>query len=453
MRRIGRGRIGVFCVLTGILLAGCPCGKAPTASFTATPVNGPAPLTVSFVDASAAGSSPITAWAWTFGDGATSTAQHPSHTYTAAGTYAVSLTVTTSAGSDTESEPDCISVTTGGEGEGESQTGGSLHVTILPPDAVADGAIWTLDHGFNHESNQTVNDVAPGPHTISFKDLGAGWTTPADQTVDVTLNQTTEVTGQYVAVHAVGDERTFGGIVFKWIPPGSFDMGTLRTSAELTALYGDSEVFFDPEHPRHHVTITHGFWLGKFEVTQEQWSGRMPDNPSAGTGPTLPVESVSWDDCQAFIAQINQLGQGVFRLPTEAEWEYACRAGTETEFYWGDDAGAANDYAWHCLDALHCSTQPVGGLAPNAWGLHDMSGNVMEWCNDSYDAKYYTADAVTDPQGPAPPASGNVKRVRRGGGTADIHDIAFCRSAMRYYNIQGFAQPDTGFRVLRESAE
>ncbi len=95
----------------------------------------------------------------------------------------------------------------------------------------------------------------------------------------------------------------------------------------------------------------------------------------------------------------------------------------------------------------------MGALLANAWGLHDMGGNVMEWCRDCYDAAYYTADAVTDPQGPVVPSSGFVSRVRRGGGTADLHDIAFCRSAMRYFNIQGFAQADTGFRLVRESGD
>jgi PKD repeat protein len=428
-------------------------GASPAASFTATPTEGPAPLTVSFTDTSTAGSFPITSWAWDFGDGGTSAVQHPSHTYTAAGTYAVSLSLTTADGGGTASEPQSINVINGaeGEGEGEGETVGSLHVTIVPPEAVTAGAVWTLDHGFNHESGETVGNVATGPHTVSFKDLGAGWTTPAEQTVTVTAGQPAEATGRYTPAHAAGDEQTFAGIAFKWIPPGSFQMGTLRTSAELTALYGDSGVYFDPEHPRHPVTITQGFWLGKYEVTQAQWSARMSDNPSANTGQPLPVERVSWDDCQAFIVQLNLLGQGVFRLPTEAEWEYACRAGTETEFYWGDDAGVSNDYAWHCLDAAHCSTQPVGQLTPNAWGLYDMSGNVMEWCHDRYDPAYYTTDAIVNPQGPEPPATGYVSRVRRGGATADLHDIAFCRSAMRYHNIQGFSQADTGFRLVRES--
>ncbi len=447
--------------LAGLLHGGCRGDRGPAASFTAAPTAGPAPLTVSFTDTSTAADAPITAWSWSFGDGATSQAQNPSHTYTAEGGYNVSLTGTAGDGSDTADQATVVTVSASPEGEGEGEVEGeppvetgSLNVTILPQDAVVDGAIWTLDHGFNHESGQIVQNVAPGRHVISFKDLGSGWTTPAEQTVNVVANETASVTARYTVIRSVGDERAFAGIVFKWIPPGSFGMGTLKTSAELSAIYGDSAVFFDPEHPRHPVTITRGFWLGKFEVTQGQWENRMPNNPSGHTGDAgLPVEKISWDDCQAFLAQLNQSGQGVFRLPTEAEWEYACRAGTDTEFYWGDDTGVSNDYAWHCLDWAHCSTQPVGGLLPNAWGLHDMSGNVMEWCNDCYDPAYYTADAAVDPQGPTPPSTGFVQRVRRGGSTANIHDIAFCRSAMRYYNIQGFSQPDTGFRVLRESSD
>ena len=245
--------------------------------------------------------------------------------------------------------------------------------------------------------------------------MGAGWATPPEQNIEVIGGRTTVLTARYTAVRNIGDEQTFAGIVFKWIPAGTFYMGSLKTSAELSAIYGDRESFFDPEHPRHLVTITRGFWMGKYEVTQAQWSARMSGNPSGNVGADLPVEKVSWDDCQGFIAQLNQLGQGVFRLSTEAEWEYACRAGTETEFYWGDDASAADDYAWHCL-SIDCTTQPVGKLRPNAWGLYDMSGNVREWCSDCYDATYYTADPVTDPQGPVPPESGYVRRVRRGGG-------------------------------------
>lgn len=474
--------IGVLGAVTGILWDGWREDDGIEASFLFDPASGPAPLTVSFMDTSTSDDSAITEWAWTFGDGSVSDKARPSHTYIDAGTYTVTLTVTTSSGSDTLSVPNCITVTNTSEGEGENVPdvegevesegedegepegenenegegepllNGALKVIILPVDVVEDGAIWTLDHGFHYESGMTINGIKPGTHTISFKDMGAGWQTPPDQEVEVVGGQTTEATGKYAVVHNIGDEKVFAGIVFKWIPPGAFYMGSLKTSAELSAIYGDRESFFDPEHPRHHVTITRGFWLCKYEVTQTQWSARMASNPSGNEGPNLPVEQVSWDDCQAFIAQLNQLGEGVFRLPTEAEWEYACRAGTETEFYWGDDVNVADDYAWRCLN-IYCSTQPVGKLIPNAWGVYDMSGNVQEWCSDCYDPEYYTEDAVIDPQGPVPPTSDYIRRVRRGGGTAGSHDIAFCRSAMRYSNIQQFAQPDTGFRLVRENEE
>lgn len=483
--------LGVLGAVTGILLDGCQ-DNGIEASFLFDPASGPAPLTVSFVDTSTSENSPITEWAWTFGDGGTSDKSRPSHTYVEPGEYTVSLAVTTVDGSDTFTVPNCITVIGGvegeiegenvpdeegetegeregeqegecegeseregedeGEGEGESNPNGALKVTILPAEVVEDGAIWTLDHGFHYVSGATVQGVASGRHTVSFKDMGAGWITPAEQNVEVFGGQTTEVTGRYTVVRNIGDEKTFAGIVFKWIPPGTYYMGSAKTSAELSAIYGDRESFFDPEHPQHQVTITRGFWLGKYEVTQAQWSARMAGNPSGNVGSNLPVEQVSWDDCQVFIAQLNLLGEGVFRLPTEAEWEYACRAGTDTEFYWGDDVSVADNYAWRCLN-VYCTTQPVGKLIPNAWGLYDMSGNVREWCSDCYDPEYYTEAAVIDPQGPEPPVSDYIRRVRRGGGTVSSHDIAFCRSAMRYSNIQQFAQPDTGFRLVRESGD
>jgi formylglycine-generating enzyme required for sulfatase activity len=235
-----------------------------------------------------------------------------------------------------------------------------------------------------------------------------------------------------------------------WIPPGTFTMESPASEKDR----------HDWEGPQTVVAITKGFWMSKYETTQAEYQSVMGSNPSHFTGDlNRPVEQVSWKDATNYCGKLTareraagRLPAGFeYRLPTEAEWEYACRAGTETEFYWGDDAGVSNDYAWHCLDAAHCSTQPVGQLTPNAWGLYDMSGNVMEWCHDRYDPAYYTTDAIVNPQGPEPPATGYVSRVRRGGATADLHDIAFCRSAMRYHNIQGFSQADTGFRLVRES--
>lgn len=132
------------------------------------------------------------------------------------------------------------------------------------------------------------------------------------------------------------------------------------------------------EKPVHEVTISQPFYLGKYEVTQAQWEAVMGSNPSESKGIYLPVECVSWEDCQNFIKKLNSKGVGTFRLPTEAEWEYACRAGTT-----GDHAGKIDEMAWYGK-MNEFRKQPVGMKKANPWGLYDMHGNVFEWCQDWY---------------------------------------------------------------------
>ena len=157
------------------------------------------------------------------------------------------------------------------------------------------------------------------------------------------------------------------GIKFRLIPAGSFSMGRP----------GNKGNFFE-----HTVHITQPFYMGVTEVTQAQWQAVMGNNPSEKTGNLArPVDNISWNDCQAFLRRLNQspLARNVrFRLPTEAEWEYACRAGTKTEFYFGDDAKQLPEYAWFKENAGGTS-HPVAQLKPNAWGLYDMLGNCFEW--------------------------------------------------------------------------
>jgi len=134
------------------------------------------------------------------------------------------------------------------------------------------------------------------------------------------------------------------------------------------------------------VTIAKDFYLGKYPVTQAQWQAVMGNNPSHFKGdPNLPVESVSWDHCQQFLKKLNdEIGKKLFRLPTEAEWEYACRAGSTGDYCFGDDVNKLREYGW-CRENSGSKTQPVGKLKPNAWGLYDVHGNVWEWCEDWYD--------------------------------------------------------------------
>lgn len=212
-----------------------------------------------------------------------------------------------------------------------------------------------------------------------------------------------------------GDTKTItlpGGATMEMIycGPGSFMMGSPTWETGRS----DSET-------QHKVTLTKGFWLGKYEVTQEQWQSVMGNNPSNfKRGNNYPVDSVSWEDCQRFISMINSRMNCGARLPTEAEWEYACRAGT-TGPYGG--TGNLDDMGWYGGKGFFGRTRPVGQKRANTWGFHDMHGNVCEWCYDWYGAYY---GAVTDPSGPASPSD---LRVIRGGSWNG--DARLCRSAYR----------------------
>ena len=202
------------------------------------------------------------------------------------------------------------------------------------------------------------------------------------------------------------------------IPAGEFLMGSPASPRreELVKLYRGKVEEYQREFPQHPVRISKPFWLGKFEVTQEQWHAVMGANPSRHQGAKNPVDQVSWHDCQGFLAKLNQrLAASRFRMPTEAEWEYACRAGTATQFCFGDAAERIKDYAWFKGNSAgQKRTHPAGQARPNAWGLYDMHGNLWEWCGDWYER--YTAGAQGDPKGPAQSAL----RVQRGGeATAD----------------------------------
>jgi formylglycine-generating enzyme required for sulfatase activity len=206
--------------------------------------------------------------------------------------------------------------------------------------------------------------------------------------------------------------------------------------------------------------------MGETEVTQGQWEAVMGSRPAQdyGEGNDYPVYNVSWDDCQAFLVALNALGQGSFRLPSEAEWEYASRAGSTTRFYFGDSLGCADgcencdaakgpviivekrsDFMWYC-GSSEISTHPVRQLFPNTFGLYDMSGNVFEWCQDFYRSDYDFAGIPID--GSAwESGGGDGTRVIRGGGWFDFAGI--CRSAYRGGGIPSSRSFDVGFRLAR----
>jgi len=185
---------------------------------------------------------------------------------------------------------------------------------------------------------------------------------------------------------------------FVLIHPGTFQMGTDKVN--------EANKDNPEQRPMHKVTIIKPFYLGKYLVTQEQWERVMGSNPSYFKGARNPVETVTWDDCQDFMAKLKEKVPGkTFRLPTEAEWEYACRAGTTTDYNIGDSDAALGDYAWFRSNGTH----PVGEKKPNAWGLYDMLGNVNEWCSDWYG--FYKSGDQTDPVGPP---SGSYHVLRSG---------------------------------------
>ncbi|MBS1786342.1 MAG: SUMF1/EgtB/PvdO family nonheme iron enzyme [Acidobacteria bacterium] len=197
---------------------------------------------------------------------------------------------------------------------------------------------------------------------------------------------------------------------------------------------------FDWEQPRHQVTVS-PFAIGQYQVTQAQWRAVMGDNPSQFQGYNLPVENVSYEDIQSFLKKLGT----AFRLPTEAEWEYAARAGTDTEYCFGDDEKLLGEYAWFSENS-DSKTHPVGLLKPNQFGLYDIHGNVWEWCSDWYGSGYYAEcqqkGVVADPQGPRAGAS----RVIRGGSW--VNGAVGCRSADRDYGAPGLRSDSLGFRLV-----
>ncbi|GGE02843.1 hypothetical protein GCM10011390_22150 [Aureimonas endophytica] len=240
------------------------------------------------------------------------------------------------------------------------------------------------------------------------------------------------------------------GMHFVPVPAGTFLMGSRADDTEA----------FASELPGRQVTITRPFQIAAHEVTQSQWEAVMgstaysearsnpyydlPGMAARLTGPTHPV-TVSWNDAQEFIRRLNEReGDGIYRLPTEAEWEYAARAGTQTAYSFGDDRRLLGKYAWFGEDFASGAHHPVGGKLPNAWGLHDVHGNVWEWVADRY-GPYGTTSSAVNPSGPAT----GSQRVVRGG---SWHETSTSwRSAFRKPYDPDYRGISIGFRLVRHS--
>ncbi len=232
----------------------------------------------------------------------------------------------------------------------------------------------------------------------------------------------------------------------RWIEPGSFWMGSPEDEPERS----------DDDGPRHLVTLTRGFWLADTACTQAMWERVTSGNPSRFESPDRPVEQVSWEDLQRFLRAVEALLPGCTAgLPTEAEWEYACRAGTETPFSFGaqispDQANYNGNYPYAGGEkgVWREETVPAKSLPPNAWGLYEMHGNVWEWCADGQ--RTYTNEPQDDPWGD--PGEGDAAlRAVRGGSWID--DAGGVRSAYRNASRPGYAVCDLGFRLSLRSIE
>jgi formylglycine-generating enzyme required for sulfatase activity len=313
----------------------------------------------------------------------------------------------------------------------------SISVTVSPDN----GATWSVQPASAHLSGHVGQGITNG------NDRHIVWNAGADRP-DVYWPQCrVRVTARE---SDAPDEITIdlpGGVTLDMvrIPSGSFMMGR----------YPGEQGSYDREDPQHQVNIGYDFYMGKYEVTKAQWQAVMGTTPWSGQSyvlddPNSPAVYVSWNDAQAFVTALNQLGQGTFRLPSEAEWEYACRAGTTTRFYWGDDPDYSQigDYAWYdgnAWDVDEKYAHVVGRKLPNAYGLHDMSGNVWEWCEDDWHSNYNGAPSdggawVDSPRGSS--------RVLRGGSWDNGGNV--CRSADRGRSLPGLTYGGYGgFRLSR----
>jgi formylglycine-generating enzyme required for sulfatase activity len=236
-----------------------------------------------------------------------------------------------------------------------------------------------------------------------------------------TLNIKSVVQGIRDDIYRDGERIT--SIEFCRVPAGTFRRSKLRSY--------------------HRVAISRDFYLGKYPVTQAQWEALMEDNPSHFKGAKWPVEQVSWEDCQQFIDKLNyQTGRNIYRLPTEAEWEYACRAESTTAYWFGAEKKQLDEHGWYSANS-DGKTHPVGQKTPNPWGFYDMYGNVWEWCKDWYGP--YPGGLVTDPEGP----SSGSDRVLRGGGWFD--GAMRFRSGFRSFFSPDFRSSFFGFRLARKA--
>lgn len=300
---------------------------------------------------------------------------------------------------------------------------------------------WQVNSEFTPDNNMQTNTTYSGTVILLVLDcsssLGSQFGDMQSYAKDfidrVAENAATHVErpfGNNTGGIGVGGTYVVNGVSFRMvaIEGGTFTMGASEQDSNA----------YDWEKPVHQVSLD-GFSIGETEVTQELWQAVMGSNPSYFTGNKLPVENVSWNDCQTFITKLNQLTGQNFRLPTEAEWEFAARGGNQSQGYKYAGSNTIDDVAWYWDNSSE--THEVGTKQANELGLYDMSGNVWEWCQDWYSSSYYSESVVNNPQGPSTGSS----RVYRGGSWN--FSARYCRVSYRYFNTPTFTLSDLGLRL------
>ena len=295
------------------------------------------------------------------------------------------------------------------------------------------------------QSPRVFNGVLVGNHNVEIRK--SGYST-SRQTVMISEGQTASISGSLTSSASSSNANVLSSgssslsdntltipvknginIEMVKVEAGSFNMGA---TPEMKSPY-------EVEKPVHRVTLTNNYYIGKYEVTQALWQAVMGSNPSHFKGDALPVEQVSWKDCQKFITKLNRLTGKNFRLPTEAEWEYAARGGNKSRGYRYSGSNTIDDVAWYENDALS-QTHPVGTKQPNELEIYDMTGNVMEWCQDWYGS--YSSSPQVNPTGAA---SGSYRVVRGGGWSDSARD---CRTSDRDFISPGGRSSDLGLRLV-----
>ena len=309
------------------------------------------------------------------------------------------------------------------------QEGKNIVITYSLSEAGMVNAVYCSTDGgrtwgapLRHVSGDVNKSVSAGSHRVVW---------------DV-LSEREHLKGENICfkVEAGNQLFTVNGVSFEMVrvEGGTFTMGATAEQGR----YADSD-----EKPTHQVTLS-SYSIGKTEVTQALWQAVMGSNPSEFNGSNLPVENVTWEDCQAFITKLNALTGKTFRLPTEAEWEYAARGGDNSRGYKYSGSNTLSNVAWYRGGNSSSTTHPVATKAPNELGIYDMSGNVWEWCNDWYSwysSSYYTSASQANPTGP----NSGSERVVRGGSWSSY---AFnCSVSKRYRFYPSFRDTFLGLRL------